>query len=141
MLAVLVASCGPPPRPIDLAEAQRRLERGEWRGAVEDFDVIAARPGATPAEKVRAWIGAALACERLPDERGARARLERAVAAEVPGESEPAMYYLADRLRTEDRARALNLYYRAAAGAEKHRSGGFPYRAAMDRILQLSMTQ
>jgi hypothetical protein len=54
---------------------------------------------------------------------------------------EPVEFELAERLRDRDRARALSLYYRAAGGAEKHRAGGFPYRAAMDRILQLSMSR
>jgi hypothetical protein len=59
----------------------------------------------------------------------------------VPGVIEPIQYELAERLRDRDRARAVSLYYRAAAGAEKHRAGGFPYRAAMDRLLQLSMSR
>jgi hypothetical protein len=59
----------------------------------------------------------------------------------VLGVIEPIEYELAEKLRERDRARAMSLYYRAAAGAEKNRSGGFPYRAAMDRILQLSMSR
>jgi len=133
----LAAACPVPPA-RGLADARARLARGEVKHALADLDRLGARRDVPPAERVEAWTEGARACERLGDEPGARARLEQAVQAEVPGASEPAMYYLADRVRFEDRARALNLYYRAAAGAEKHRARGFPYRAAMDRILELS---
>ena len=59
----------------------------------------------------------------------------------MPGLVEPALFELAERVRNEDRARALSLYYRAAGGAEKYRNGGWPYKAAMDRILQISMSR
>jgi hypothetical protein len=148
-VAALASACvilGACPRPARdpasaLDDAQKKVERGEWRAALLDFDVVAARVNDPPRARVRAWIGAALACQHLADESGARRRLEAAVAADLAGESEPAMFYLADLLRVEDRARALNLYYRAAAGAEKNRAGGFPYRAATDRILELSMSR
>ncbi len=138
--AFVLAAC-PPPRALELAQAEARLEHGDWRGAEHAFDEISARPTASARERVRAWTGAGVAADKLGDGHGACARFSLAAAADLPGESEPAMYHLADCLRDDDRARALNLYYRAAAGAEKYRSSGFPYRAAMDRILQLSMTR
>jgi hypothetical protein len=137
VLLVLAAACAHTKE--ELADAERRLERGELGLALAEFDRVAARAKAPPADRVRAWTGGALACQRWHDLPGARARLEQAARSDIPGASEPAMYYLADLIRFEDRARALNLYYRAAAGAEKHRARGFPYQAAMDRILQLSI--
>jgi tetratricopeptide (TPR) repeat protein len=118
----------------------RAFERGQWQEAVRAYDE-AAGARATPAERARALTRAALACEHLNAMAGARERLERAVEPDVPGASEPALYHLAELVRAEDPARALNLYYRAAAGAEKHLHGAFPYRAATDRILQLSMSR
>src|SRR5207248_1827207 len=85
--------------------------------------VDAALADASETERVQALTAAARACDKLDDADGARDRLERAVAHEVPGVTEPAMFELAERLRERDRARALSLYYRAAAGAEKHRAG------------------
>jgi hypothetical protein len=139
-LAALALAACPGPRPT-LESAEQHKLRGEQRAALADFDAVAARPQASAAERVRAWTEGALVCRDLHDDAGARARLDAAVRADLAGESEPAMFYLADLVSAEDRARALNLYYRAAAGAEKHRASGFPYRAAMDRILQLSMTR
>jgi hypothetical protein len=134
-----LVGCTPAPR-VALERAQARLAKGGVRDAVRELDAIAARRDATPAERTEALTTAALASDRLGDAAGARRRLERAIEHEVPGVTESALFYLAERLRVEDRGRALNLYYRAAAGAEKHRSGGFPYQAAMDRILQLSVS-
>jgi len=138
-LALALAAC-PAPR-VTIESAAHRADRGELRAALGDYDAIAGARETSTEDRVRAWTAGALVCERLRDAEGARRRLESAVAADVAGQSEPAMYYLGDLLREPDRARALNLYYRAAAGAEKHRAGGFPYHAAMDRILQLSMTR
>jgi hypothetical protein len=138
-LVLLVAAC-PAPR-VTIESAAARANRGELGAALGDYDRIVRARETAAVDRVRAWTAGALVCERLRDLDGERRRLEAAVAADVAGQSEPAMYYLADLLRDEDRARALNLYYRAAAGAEKHRAGGFPYRASMDRILQLSMTR
>jgi hypothetical protein len=134
---VLTAACAAPPR-VALGRADRALAAGAWPEALAAYDALAARKDAVPAERALALTGAAQACDHLDDPAGARARLEQAVATEVPGVIEPALYYLAEHLRATDRARALNLYYRAAAGAEKH-GGSFPYRAAMERILQLSL--
>jgi hypothetical protein len=134
LLAVELPGCARPP-PVALAQAARQPQPS---AALVAFDAIAARRDLSEAEQVQALVGAAHACDRLGNADGARRRLERAVAHEVPGVIEPVEFELAERLRDRDRARALNLYYRAAAGAEKHRAGGFPYRAAMERILQLS---
>ena len=59
----------------------------------------------------------------------------------MPGLVEPALFELAERVRNEDANRAMSLYYRAAGGAEKYRNRGWPYQAAMDRILQISMSR
>jgi hypothetical protein len=123
-----------------LTRAESRLSAGQSRAALSDFDHVARARAATPAERVAALTGGALAAEKLGDAPGARRRLERAVELDVAGASEPALFYLAERLRAENRGRALNLYYRAAAGAEKHRGSTFPYREAMERIVQMSMT-
>ena len=128
------------PRP-DLSVAEKALETGAVGQALAEFDRVAAHKLTPPAERARALTGAALACERLGDGAGAESRLGRAIDPDVPGASEPALFYLAERLRTRDPARALNLYYRAAAGAEQHRGGAFPYRAASERILLLSMSR
>lgn len=125
----------------DLGLGEAHLQAGRVREALATFDAVAARPGAAPEERVRALTDGALACERLGDHPGAQARLERAIEPEVPGASEPALFYLAEELRTTQPARALNLYYRAAAGAREHRGGGFPYHDASERILQLSMSR
>jgi hypothetical protein len=140
LLLLAVGSCGCAPAvPVALARADARFNARAWSEAQLAFDTVATRRDATLAERARALTGAAQACDRLNDMIGARARLEDAVAHEVPGVTEPALFYLAEHLRVSDRARALSLYYRAAAGAEK-RGGGFPYRAAMDRIVQLSVS-
>jgi hypothetical protein len=136
---ISAAACATPPR-VALARAASRGNAGDWQTARAAYDRIAARKDASPTERALALTGAALACDRLDDPAGARARLEYAVAPEIAGVTEPALYYLAEHVRANDRARALNLYYRAAAGAEKQ-GGSFPYRAAMDRILQMSMTE
>jgi hypothetical protein len=137
-LLLLAAACAPSV-PALLERGSLRAQHDDWRAARDSYDTAAARKDATVTERAQAWLGAARACERLEDEAGARARLERAVAADVPGVTEPALFYLAELVRPSDRARALNLYYRAAAGAEKH-GGGFPYKEAMDRIVQMSLT-
>lgn len=136
-LGLLVAACAGSV-PVALARADARLNSGAWHEALVAYDAVAARAMAGTADQVRALVGGAQACDHLDDAAGARARLERAAVREIPGVTEPAFYYLAEHVQGVDRARALNLYYRAAAGAEK-RGGGFPYRAAMDRIVQLSV--
>jgi hypothetical protein len=123
-----------------LERAERRLRAGRVVDALATYDELATQAKLAPTDRTEALIGAAQACQRLGDPDGARARLERAVTLDVPGAVEPALFYLAERLAATDHARALNLYYRAAAGAEKHRDRRFPYRAAMDRIVQLSIT-
>jgi hypothetical protein len=144
-LAVVLAHAGCAGRakltPIAEIERADRVGRGgTWQAALAALDHVAARTDASTADRVRALTGAAHACDQLGDPDGARRRLEQAITPEIPGVTEPAMYELAEHLRESDRARALSFYYRAAAGAEKHRAGGFPYRAAMDRILQISLS-
>jgi tetratricopeptide (TPR) repeat protein len=137
-LALLVVGCHPPA--ASLADGQRAFSEGRWSTALADFDRVAART-ADPAERARALTGAALACEKLGRVDEAQRRLERAIDPEVPGASEVALFQLAELLRTRDRARALNLYYRAAAAAEHNLHGAFPYHAATERLLQLSLSR
>jgi hypothetical protein len=138
MVATLLSGCHP--KPPDLAAAFQLLQHGKPAEARREYDEIAKRKDATPAEKIRALVGAALACDKLDDAAGARARLEHAVVTEVPGVTEGAFYYLAEHLRSIDRPRALNLYYRAAAGAQANLNKAFPYQAATQRILELSLS-
>jgi hypothetical protein len=138
--ALWALSCARPPSAA-LNRAAARLKEGRPREALSVYDELATREAVPPRERVRALTGAARACDRLGDADGARARLERAVAIDLPGTTEVALFELAEHVRDRDPARALNLYYRAAAGAEKHLDGRFPYRAAMDRILQLSLSR
>ena len=135
-LALAIGCAGTPRQALDRAAVDAGAGRSAQ--ALQRFDRIAARKDASEADRLAALVGAAHACDALGDADGARQRLERAVEHDVPGAVEPVEYELAERLRPIDHARALSLYYRAAAGAEKHRLGGFPYRAAMDRILQMS---
>jgi hypothetical protein len=121
-----------------LEHGERLLAEGRGAEACAVFDQVAARTRNAAADRVTALTRAALVADQLGDQRGAQARLEQAVQLDAPGVVEPALYYLAERLRSSDRARSLNLYYRAAAGAEKYRARGFPYREATDRILELS---
>jgi len=123
-----------------LADADRRLQAGASAQALERYDRIAAH-SASPTDRVRALRGAANACLQLSRPDDARARLERAIEPEVPGATEAAMFELAELLRERDRARALNLYYRAAAGAEHNLAKAWPWKAATDRILQLSLSR
>jgi hypothetical protein len=139
-LALAIVACAGPPR-VALERAQADAQAGRAAVALRRFDAVAARKDAGAAERVEALLGAAHACDALRDEACARARLERAVADDAPGLVEPALFELAERLRNEDRGRALSLYYRAAGGAEKYRNGAWPYKAAMDRILQISMSR
>jgi hypothetical protein len=136
---LLVVACATPRQAIERAQAD--AQAGRQRRALERFDAVAARKQLSDAERIEALLGAAHACDALKDDACARARLERAVEKDVPGIVEPALYELAERVRNDDRARALSLYYRAAGGAEKYRGGGFPYKAAMDRILQISLSE
>jgi len=122
-----------------LADAERLATTGRAQDAARAFDRVAASSPTGSTTKVRALTrGAELALAR-GDERAARERLEAAIAPEVPGESEPALYLLARTLERTDRPRALSLYYRAAASAERHRQRRSPYPEATGRILQLSM--
>ena len=138
--SLLLVGCAGTPK-VALARAQAEARAGRAAVALRRFDELAARKDAGDAERIEALLGSARACDALQDEACARARLERAVADDVPGLVEPALFELAERLRNEDRGRALSLYYRAAGGAEKYRHGAWPYKAAMDRILQISMSR
>ena len=138
-LAVVAVACVTPRAAIDRAQAD--AQAGRAAQALRRFDAVAARKDAGDAERIEALLGAAHACDALHDEACARQRLERAVARDVPGLVEPAQFELAERLRNDDRGRALSLYYRAAGGAEKYRNRAWPYKAAMDRILQISMSR
>jgi hypothetical protein len=132
---VLLCGCHP-----SIGDADRRLRLGTARLALDEYDRVAAR-APTPAERVQALRGAARACEALHLEGCARQRLEAAIDPELPGTTEAALFELAELERAHDPARALNLYYRAASSAQKNLGGAFPYRAATERILQLSMNR
>jgi hypothetical protein len=136
---VLLSGCGP--RANDLLRADRQFSDGSWQAARSAYDRLALRADVSAETRAQALTGSAQASVKLGDLPGARDRLERAIVPDLPGVTEAALFYLAELLRESDHARALNLYYRAAAGAEKHRNGRFPYRVAMDRILQLSMSR
>ena len=139
-LALGLAACAGTPD-VALARARADAQAGRAAVALRRFDAIAARKDAGDAARIDALMGAARACDALHDEACARTRLERAIARDVPGLVEPALFELAERVRVEDRDRAMSLYYRAAGGAEKYRNRGWPYQAAMDRILQISMSR
>jgi hypothetical protein len=139
MAAALLAACHA--KPPDLGGAFQMMEHGHPADARREYDAIAQRKDATPAEKVRALVGAALASDRMEDAAGARDRLERAITIDVPGVTEAALYYLAEHVKVTDRPRALNLYYRAAAGAQANLDKAFPYQAATQRLLELSLSQ
>jgi hypothetical protein len=138
-VAALPACAGTPD--VALARARADAQAGRAAVALRRFDALAARKDASDAVRIDALVGAAHACDALHDEACARARLERAITHDVPGLVEPALFELAERVRLDDRDRAMSLYYRAAGGAEKYRNRGWPYQAAMDRILQISMSR
>jgi hypothetical protein len=136
-LLVLLAGCAVAPR-IALERADARARNADLHGALALYDQVVGRKDARAGDRLQALLDGADVCDRLSDPAGARARLERAILVDAPGLTEKAMFYLAEHIRGEDRARSLNLYYRAAAIAERN-GGGFPYKAAMDRIVQFSM--
>jgi hypothetical protein len=138
LAVLLITSCAAAPK-LMLERADARARAQDFAGALKLYDQVAARKDAKPAEKVQALLDGAEVSDHLKDDAGARARLERAMTLEVPGLTEKAMFYLAEHVKTNDRPRAMNLYYRAAALAEKN-GGGFPYKIAMDRIMQLSVS-
>jgi len=133
-----LAGCAAAPK-LMLERADARARAEDLRGALKLYDQVAARKDARAADKLQALIDGADVCDRLQDPGAARERLEKAITLEAPGRTEKAMYYLAEHLKRLDRARALNLYYRAAAIAERN-GGGFPYKIAMDRIMELSVS-
>jgi hypothetical protein len=135
-LTLLAAGCLPPAQALE--RAQHRLDTKQYPAARDEFDKVAASRKATPKERAQALTGAALACKHLGLTDAARLRLEKAIAPEVPGGSEVAFFELAELEHLRDRARALSLYYRAAAGAQKNLGSGYPYHEASTRIIQLS---
>ena len=137
-VALLVA-CATPEQALERARAD--AQAGRAAAALRRFDAVAARKDASETARVQALVAAAHACDALHDDRCARARLEKAIDHDVPGVVEPALFELAERLRVDDRDRAITLYYRAAGGAEKYRNRGWPYQAAMDRIVQISLSR
>jgi hypothetical protein len=138
LLLVAWAACATAPK-LQLERADKLARDGELPRALLVYDRVVGRKDASVAEKLQGLLDGADVCDRLNDPDGARARLERGIALEAPGLTEKALYYLAEHTRAADRARALNLYYRAAAMAERN-GRGFPYKAAMDRIIQMSMS-
>jgi hypothetical protein len=138
LLLILTTACSP--SVWSLAGAEQKLKGGDPRAARDEYDKMARR-AKTPAQRADALTGAALACREIGDATCTHDRLERAIVPEIPGTTEVALYYLAESLEKVDRARAMNLYYRAASSAEQHRARGFPYQAATDRIMKLSMSQ
>jgi len=136
-LALLaLAACKPDGRALE--EAERWLRVGRFVDARNQYVDLTASHDARV--RVLAMVGAARSSARLRDHNGARLWLERAVALpEVPGASEEAYFEYAEHLRADgDHARALNFYYRAAAGAEKYRSRGWPYQQAITAIATMS---
>jgi hypothetical protein len=138
LVLVLLAGCAAAPKMV-LERADERARAQDFSGALKLYDQVAARKDARVPEKAQALLDGAEVCDHLKDDAGARARLERAMSLEAPGLTEKAMFYLAEHVKASDRPRAMNLYYRAAALAEKN-GGGFPYKVAMDRIMQLSVS-
>jgi hypothetical protein len=137
-LALLfLCGCAAAPK-IVLERADARARNNDLAGALKLYDQVAARKDARVADQLQALLDGADVCDRLEDPAGARKRLERGVTLEARGLTEKAMFYLAEHVQQGDRPRALNLYYRAAAIAERN-GGGFPYKIAMDRIMQLSL--
>jgi len=135
LLAALTSSCLS--AGALLTDGKVRLAQHDLGAATRRFDEAAAKTR-SPAQRVEALTLAADTCEQGGDVAGARRRLEAAITPDIPGSSEPALYALARLLETSDRPRALNLYYRAASGAERHRARGFPYHEATTRLLVLS---
>ncbi len=123
--------------PVLFADAERRATAGDVARALDDYERAAKHRRATADQRVRALVAAGLLHQRGGNTLAARLRFERAASLAVVGQSEVACFYLAEILRSEDRARALNLYYQAAAGAEQHLSSRFPYRESMARIAEL----
>jgi tetratricopeptide (TPR) repeat protein len=137
LTALVLIACGCLPPEKALEEAQHKMAEERYDAALAQFDRIA-RHAKSPRDRARALTGAAQACEKLGRLDAARLRLEQAIVPEVPGGSEVALFELAELEHLRDRARALSLYYRAAAGAQKYLNSGFPYQAASNRIIELS---
>lgn len=135
-VAVLFLGCAPTV-PTLFARATAAANAHQLEDALGHYDAIAARRDAREPDQALALLEAARLCDQLSDLIGARQRLESAVVKQAPEVAASIEFYLAEHLRVEDRGRALNLYYRAASTAEKQ-GGGFPYQAAMDRIVEMA---
>jgi hypothetical protein len=133
-LAFVACASGNPVETFERANAAMNVDP---KHALALYDEVAKSPRSSEAEKLSALLRAADACDQLKDNSCAVARLQTASALNLPGMIEPAQFQLAEHLRESDSARALSLYYMAAAGAEKFRGGGFPYKEAVFRIVQL----
>jgi hypothetical protein len=139
VVLVLASGCATTPKLV-LERADRHAREDDLAGALQLYDRVAARKDSRAQDQLQALLDGAEVCDRMKNPEGARARLERGITIDAPGLTEKAMYYLAEHVKDSDHARALNLYYRAAAGAERN-GRGFPYKAAMDRIIQLGMSE
>jgi hypothetical protein len=135
-LVLFLVACAAAPK-IVLEHADARARDNDLGRALALYDQVAGRKDSTVKEKLQALLDGADVCDRLKDDPGAQKRLEKGILLEEPGLTERAMFYLAEHIRGSDRARAMNLYYRAASRAEQN-GRGFPYKTAMDRIMQLS---
>ncbi len=137
LLAALTATgCFAPA--VTLNHAQEASVRGDFRRAESLYDRVAAHGGVSPAERSRARLDGGRAALKLGDRAGAEQRLDAAAQLDVGGVSEIALFELAELVRAHDRARAQQLYYRAAAAAER-RDQSYPYREAMARLLEMSL--
>ena len=136
-IVLILAACAAAPAVV-IKRADERAQKDDLKGALVLYDQVARRKDTAPHDRAQALLDGAQLADRLHDPEGARTRLERASQIDTPGLTEEALFYLAEHLRGSDHARALNLYYRAAAIAQRN-GGGFPYKIAMDRIMLLSV--
>ncbi len=136
LIALALSGCF---APVDaLLRANKASQGGDFRRAETLCDRVAIHPGVGVAEKARARLEGGHAALRLGDRAGAESRFDAAVQLDVAGISDGAMYELAELIVPRDRARAQQLYYRAAAAAER-RGRVYPYREAMARLVEMSI--
>ncbi len=135
-LVLFLLGCVVAPQLV-LERADARAREDDLPRALKLYDQVATRKDSTVKQKLQALLDGADVCDRMHDDGGAQSRLEKGILLESPGLTERAMFFLAEHIRASDRARAMNLYYRAASRAEQN-GRGFPYKTAMDRIIQLS---
>jgi hypothetical protein len=125
-----------------LHRAARELREGQSARA-RDLYVELAGSAKSPSLRVRAALGAARASRAMKDDAAVMRWLRDAAAVPaVAGVSEEAYLEYADALRLEgERSQALNYYYRAAAGAERHLNRGYIYERAIQAITALGMSR